>query len=297
MFRHLLVPLDGSRLAEAALPAAAYLAHVLDADVTLIHVIERGAPHEIHGDRHLTTPSEAEDYLAEVAERTFPPTVHVTQHVHTAAVDDVVRSIVTHVGEFVPDLVVMCTHGSGGLRGWLFGSIAQQVVALNTIPVLLVRPNTAAAATFACRQILVPLDGDPEHESSIAVAAWLAATCDAALQLATVIPTYRTLSGQDAAAGIYLPGTMSALLDLTEEEASRYLRRHVVGLQTQGLTASAHVARGDPASCIVNRALRLGADLIILATHGKAGMTAFWEGSVASKVALRSPVPLLLMQV
>ena len=60
MFKHLLVPLDGSPLAEAALPAAAYLAQKLGASVTLLHVIEQDAPQEIHGERHLTDPDEAQ---------------------------------------------------------------------------------------------------------------------------------------------------------------------------------------------------------------------------------------------
>ena len=64
MFRHLLVPLDGSRLAESALPAAGELAHRLGASVTLLHVLEPTAPPTVHGDRHLRSPAEAEGYLA-----------------------------------------------------------------------------------------------------------------------------------------------------------------------------------------------------------------------------------------
>ena len=59
MFKHLLVPLDGSKLSESALPAAVHLAQALDASVTLIHVIEKDAPREVHKDRHLTDPEEA----------------------------------------------------------------------------------------------------------------------------------------------------------------------------------------------------------------------------------------------
>ena len=72
MFKHLLVPLDGSHLAEAALPAAACLAEHLGASITLIHIIERDVSGEIHGERHLKTPAEANAYLEAVAGRTFP---------------------------------------------------------------------------------------------------------------------------------------------------------------------------------------------------------------------------------
>ena len=78
MFKHLLVPLDGSQLAEAALPAAAYLAQKLDATVTLVHIIEHDAPAEVHGERHLTNADEANAYLTEVARRAFPPGVHTS---------------------------------------------------------------------------------------------------------------------------------------------------------------------------------------------------------------------------
>ena len=61
MLKHLLVPLDGSRLAEAALPAASFVAGRLGARVTLLHVIERDAPQEIHGERQLSEPEEAAD--------------------------------------------------------------------------------------------------------------------------------------------------------------------------------------------------------------------------------------------
>lgn len=67
MFKHLLVPLDGSRLAESALLAAASLAQNLGASVTLIHIIECDAPVEVHSDRHLANPDEAVDYLKDIS--------------------------------------------------------------------------------------------------------------------------------------------------------------------------------------------------------------------------------------
>src|SRR5512133_3182860 len=129
MIKNILVPLDGSRLAEAAIPAASRLAEALGAAVTLIHVIEHNAPQEIHGERHLTNPEDALQYLFGLAQQGFPANVHVNQHVHTSEVEDVARSIVEHAGEFAPDLIVMCAHGRGGFRDILVGSIAQQVIA------------------------------------------------------------------------------------------------------------------------------------------------------------------------
>ena len=296
MFKHLLVPLDGSRLAEAALPAAAHLAEALKATVTLIHVIERHAPQAVHADRHLADPASARAYLTEVASRAFPPGVRVEQHVHTAEVRDVAQSIVEHAAELeAPDLIVMCTHGHA-LRQWVSGSIAQQVIGLGQTPVLLVRPPPEGAApAFACRRILLPLDAVPLHESCIPVAQDLAAACGAPLHLLMVIPTLKTLPAERAAAGRLLPGAMRAALDLAQEEAATYLRKNLECLQAAGLTVTTDVRCGDPATVIAEAVDAVHADMVVLATHGKAGTEAFWSGSVAAKVISHVTVPVLLV--
>jgi nucleotide-binding universal stress UspA family protein len=298
IFRHLLVPLDGSRLAEAALPAAACLAESLGAQVTLVHVIEEKAPQQVHGEHHLAHPDEADAYLEEVAGRAFPAGVAVDCHVHTIEVSDVADSLTEHAAELGPDLIVMCTHGRGGLRTWLWGSIAQQVIARGTTPVLLIQPDShGQAPPFACKRLLVPLDGDPEHEQGLAVAADLAQACGAALHLLAVVHTLGTLPGQQAATARLLPVATSILLDMTEEGAEEFLRQKVLLLQPWGLSLAVQVCRGDPAAAIVRTAQKAKADLVVLGTHGKAGLDAFWAGSVAAQVSSRSRVPLLLVPV
>jgi len=296
MFKHLLVPLDGSRLAETALPAAACLAQTLNATVTLVHVIERKAPQEVHGERHLTDPVEARVYLDEVRGRAALAGLRVEQHVHTSEVSNVARSIVEHVGELAPDLIIMCSHGRGGLRGLLFGNIAQQVIALGTTPVLLVRPEAHRTATsFTCRLLLAPLDGIPAHEEGLCVGAALAKACGAALHLAMVVPTAGSLVGERAATGQFLPGATAAVLEMAQQGGEEYLGHHVAQLKASGLSVTAEVSRGDPTTAIVNLVRRVGADIIILGTHGKTGMDALWAGSVAPKLAGRTHVPLLLV--
>ncbi len=301
MFKHLLVPLDGSQLAEAALPAAAYMAQALGARVTLVHVIERRPPQEIHGERHLSAPGEAESYLAGVADRAFPEGAHVEWHVHSNEVRDVARSLAQHVEELGPDLIVMCTHGRGGLRNWLLGSIAQQVIALGTTPVLLVQPEgSGESPVFVCERLLVPLDGNPEHEQGLDVAVDLAHGCGADLHLMMVVHTLGTLPGERAATARLLPGATSLLLDMSEEGAEQLLHQKVAQLRSSDLPTTpmtVEVSRGDPALAIVRTAQRVQADVVVLGTHGKAGLDAFWSGSVAPQVASRSRVPLLLVPV
>jgi nucleotide-binding universal stress UspA family protein len=297
MFTHLLVPLDGSSLAEQALPAAAYLAQRLPVRITLLHLIERNPPSEIHHERHLTNAAEASAYLQDIKQRAFSPEVPVECHVHTAEIDDVARSIVDHINELAPDLIVMCTHGQGGLRRRLFGSKAQQVIALNNTPVLLIPPKPQAPATFDCTRIVVPLDGNTEHEQGLRVAIDLARLCQAAQHLVFVIPTVDRLAGEDLATGRYLPHTMAAILDMQQEEAAEYLGCHVVDLRKAGLTVTAEVARGEAVPAIVAAVNRTHADVIVMGTHGKTGMDAFWSGSLTPVIIDHSPVPLLLVPI
>ena len=298
MFKHILIPLDGSLLAEAVLPAGSYLAGVCGSLVTLLHVIERDAPQEVHGERHLHDAGEAGEYLDEVARRFFPADMRVERHVHSDGVTDVAAGIALHVGEFAPDLILMCTHGRGGLRGFIFGRIANRVVKLGTRPVLLIPPHAAGIVpAFTCRRLLVALDGNPAHEDSLRVAQSLALSCRAELLLLMVVPTAGNLSGEEAATAVMLPGATAALLDLAEQEAEQYLRRHQSSLQSAGVTVSTGVLRGNPVTDIINTAERTETDLIVMATHGKTGIEAFWSRSAAPNVAARAMIPLLLVPV
>jgi nucleotide-binding universal stress UspA family protein len=295
MFKHILVPLDGSKLAEAALPVAASLAKTLKAPVTLLHVIEQDAPEEVHRDRHLTNPAEAEAYLAQTANTAFPEKVKVDWHVHTAAVADVARSIVDHsADEFQPDLILLCAHGNGGMHDLFFGNIAQQVAAASGTPVMLIKPMETKTP-FKIKRILVPLDNESVHDEAIPIAKLLAKACKAQLDLLCVIPTLGTLSGEQAASGNLMPATTTAYLDMTEEIAREHFQAHLDEFQSLGLSATAEIARGDPAPVISKTAETNSANLIIFGTHGRLGLDALWNRSVTAGVARRTQIPLLLV--
>lgn len=297
MFKHILLPLDGSQLAESALPVVAYLANKLKAQVTLLHIIEKNAPASIHGQHHLTNEDEACQYLQNIAEKAFSPELTVYRHVHTEEVSKVSQSIVQHSDELEPDLIVMCAHGEGGLRDVVVGSIAQQVIASGTIPVLLLQPEKDAAEFSSFERILVALDGNPEHESGYVLAAELAAELGAAVHLIQVVPTLSTLNPKQSATGTLLPKTTAALLEIDEDNASEYLEEKITRLLKAGVTVSAEVERGDPARQVVQSADTQNSQLIVLGTHGKSGMNAFWAGSVAPKIVEQTHRPILLVPV
>jgi nucleotide-binding universal stress UspA family protein len=298
MLKHILVPIDGSLMAEAALPVASLLAEKLRARVTLIHVVEKDAPDEVHGQPHLKRPQDAEEYLRQVAKRSFSKQVEVECHVHTNEVDDVAASIVAHADELSLDLVVMCSHGRGAALHLFLGSIAQKVISRGTTPVLITHPDAEGKPpAFACRHILVPLDDDPEHAEALPVSKEIARACASTLHLAFVIPDLGTLSGGTALASRMLPGTTKRALELTTQDAEKYFRGLEEELQREGFQSSAHVLRGDPAKVIVEAAQLPEIDLVILGTHGRTGMDAFWSGSVAHRICSQSRVPLLLVPV
>jgi len=300
MYRRILVPLDGSKLAEAALPPAIFLARALGAQLTLLHLVESRAADTVHGDRHLTEAGEAEAYLGELAVRPELAGLPVVHHVDSEPSRGVVAGIVQHEGELAPDLIVMCSHGRGGLRKLLFGSIPQQVIAAGVTPVVLVKPRPGAEwSPYACRELLVPLDGDPAHEDGLLAAERLAAAISARLRLLSVVRGESDLSGRHAVTGRFLPGTSRALAQLDSEERLRYLRGVTERLRADrpGLDTSSEVRRGEPAETIVTEAAGGGADLIVLATHGKAGSEAFWAGSIAALVLEKTALPVLLVPV
>jgi nucleotide-binding universal stress UspA family protein len=296
MFKHIVVPLDGSELSEAALSAACFIARILNSSVTLVHIIEEKPPGTVHGTRHLTGADEAGAYLAEVARTAFPASVAVDTHVHNAPARDVARGIVKHRDEFDYDLVIMCTHGQRGLRRILLGSIAQQVVASGSVPVLLINPeHSRRDQVFSCEALLVPLDGNPANERGLDIAERIAGAAGARLHLLSVVPTWTTLTGRHATTGRFSPTTTDAVLGLTADHIRAYLAGLTARLERSGITAASEVVTGNIVSLIVQEAGERGAGIIVLGTHGTKGVDAFWAQSIAARVLQKTNIPLLLI--
>ena len=292
-----LVPLDGSRLAESVLPVVQQVASRFHAQVTLLHIVEKHPPTVIHGEPHLTSVAQAQAYLEEIATRLRSSAIPVEIHVHRDKEDDVARSIVQHSQEMNADLVIMCTHGHGGLRELLFGSNAQRALQLGTQSILLLFPREDGSAyPINLQRILVPLDGTAAHEPALPAAIAIARAFSAELHLVLVIPTLATLSGEQAVPGLLLPSTMRAILDLSQQDAADYLEQAVARCQAEGVVAQAEVLRGDIVPTVLALAERLNVDLIVLASHGRAGLDALLTGSVASRIAGRRIRPLLLVR-
>lgn len=296
MFRHLLVPLDGSHLAEAVLPVAAAVARALGARVTLQHVVEPAAPPTVHGDVHLTAEAEALAYLERIAARLAGEGVHAAVQVDYGA--DVSLTIARRAAESGADLIVLCTHGSGGMRAMLFGRVAEQVLARGVTPVLLLAPAAAQRdGAFAVRRLLVSLDGSAMAEAALPAAMDLARGFAAEVLVVMVVPTVATMTDDRAAAARLMPTAGAALLDAEAARAAEYLDGVRGRLSREGVTATVVVERGEPVRVLLDRLARPDVDLMVMATHGRSGVSAVWAGSVASRVVAHAPRPLLLVRI
>ena len=185
-FDRILVPLDGSHLAEAVLPVAGSLADRLGARLLLLHVLEREPPDAIHGEPHLRTMTEAQRYLDVHAERIRCVDAAVDVHVHERQVTDVAAAIDRHAHEFDAGLIAMCAHGRTNLRHRLMGSIAERILRGGSVPILLRTVRHANDWEYRLRNLLVPIDFGHDVDAALAPTRLLAAAYQAAVTLLAV---------------------------------------------------------------------------------------------------------------
>ncbi|MEX2314510.1 MAG: universal stress protein [Thermomicrobiales bacterium] len=296
--RRMLVPLDGSRLAEVTLPLSVAIAAAAGAALTLLHVLERHPPPMVHGEPHLRDLTTSEDYLRALAARWGRSGMTIANHVHPNPQADVARSIVEHADELNADLIALATHGSGGIRGFLFGSIAQQVLRQGRRPVLLVRPRAGsrlAVAETRLRVIIVPLDGTSDAERALPMAMALAKATGARLHLVRIVPTVGHVHGPASAAAMLTPSATAALLDLEYQAARDDLQALAQQLTAIGDVA-VEVRRGDVLDELEHVVGERGADLIVISTHGHRGIEGFLTGSLGARLLGKLEQPVLLVR-
>ncbi len=263
---------------------ARYLAERLQATLILFHVVEKDSPNEIHGQHHLREVAEARAYLDQLAKQLSSPEVTVLHDVHEVQEVGVAQTIRDHAEELHADLIVLCAHGTGGLRDMIFGSIAQQVIRQGTVPVFFIRPDTVEDEDFPpIHQILLPLDGSKAHEIAIPVAVFLAAKCEAKIRLLTVVPTPDTLPVKRAITGRVSPRATTLTLDNSAQQAEQYLHEVTQELATQGAQVSGVVLRGNAESRLIETIAAEAIDLVVMATHGTNAIDARWEGSLTPR--------------
>lgn len=289
----IVVPLDGSQLAERALPYAERLARATAGQVMLVRAAELFLPagEECIESEHPFV-AEARAYLQRVAEKLRGAGVPVDTAVpYGQPIDE----IVALVNSRHADLVVMATHGRSGVGRWLYGSVADVIMRQSPVPVVLVPPDTSppTARTWPSR-ILVPLDGSTLAELVLGPASAVAVRTRAELVLVQVVP-WPPYVFPDAA----------GIVTLQPEEllatAHSYLQDVAQRLEdsqdpTEMRVHCRAVLRGSVAASIAHLAEEEQADLIAMTTHGRGGLQRMVLGSVAAGTLRHAAKPLLLVR-
>jgi nucleotide-binding universal stress UspA family protein len=288
-FTRILVPLDGSRLAEAVLPAACSVAHKLGARLLLLHVLEREPPTTVHGEPHLGDEPEALAYVERHAESLRGRGIAVDVHVHERPVGDVAAAIDRHAHELEADLIAMCAHGRTNLRSRVVGSIAERILRGGSIPILLRTVRGPEAASFDLRRLLVPLDFGHDVDAALDAARALARPYGASVTLLSALepasPPARMLPGTSALTReLDLEALHRRLGEIAEE-----LRRDIEDVQTI-------VDERGPTEAIIAAGDALPADLIVLVTDAHGGLSAWYGPSTAQRLLARPALTLLLIK-
>ena len=296
-FRSILVPLDGSQFAEQALPLAAEVAK-RGGGKLLLALVHQLPPNPVDtatvnmfNHAEFATRKAELTYLERYADQIRKAGIEVGSAVTLEG--PTVSSLVEYVHDACIDLVVMATHGRGGIeRAWL-GSVADQLIRNLHVPVLLVRPPEHGTSTAKGQgQILVPVDESALAEESLDPAVKMAGLWDSEISLIQVVPPVAL--AQDA----MLPVSSAydeELTGLRRDEAQAYVERVAAKIRERGLRASGVAIVGvRVADSILSVAHPEQVSLIVLATHGRGGLQRLALGSVADKLVRGADVPVLV---
>ena len=287
MLRRILVPLDGSTLAERALTAATGIARRSGSDVRLLCVVE-SASVVVTSDSVIADRARAELYLQAMSAHAPVGVGDVSTSVREGWVADEIEA---EADAFDADLIVMSTHGRGGLsRIWL-GSVADRCIRSCGRPVLLVRADTdPALLELPVTRVVVPLDGTLLAEAALPLATTIARSFGAPALLLRAAPYIGTIGAPDDPASEDLAARS---FEERSREATTYLEGQTLRLQGEGIEATASVL-ADPgiAEAIAERA---PGDLVVMSTHATGGWDRAAFGSVADKVVRTATCPVLVV--
>ncbi len=296
MLGRIIVPLDGSELAERALPHAEALARLTGAQVLPARAVQRStvpAIERVHAETERVL--EARKYLDDVA---YELPIHEIPNERGVAElvppdMDTADWILEQVRSRGGDLIAMSTSGRSGLGRLILGSTAEKVLARTPVPVLLVRAWEPEPAPIGAHPtLLVPLDGSPFAEEALRPATALVAPIGGRLVLLHAAPTRTT--------ALTLPKEIRVPPPDSEDESGhdieKYLESIVGDLGAEGTVAEVEIRSGDAVEAIVAAACEHGANLIVMATRGRTGVSLAILGSVADGMLRRGAVPLLLVR-
>jgi nucleotide-binding universal stress UspA family protein len=301
MLRTILIPTDGSALAERALPVALDIArrtggsvHVVRAHASIAVAIAAAegamlsAPVQAADEALRTRAREDTASLASRVGREWA--ARITPHVEDGNPGHVICEVAERIGA---DLIVMTTHGEGGFEpGWL-GSVTDFVIRHSHRPVLALPANDAHGdAPLTPRSILITLDGSATSEAILPLAREIAIIFGAQVELVRIVSPY--IPG-DVASALTAGMPDEFGIDSVSARAKDSLDRHAAHLRADGLEVTSTL-RVDlsPTRSLLEHVRESRPDCIAIATQGR-GLSRVFVGSVADKMIRSAARPVLVL--
>lgn len=299
MFNHILVPLDGSSLAECVLPHVVALARAFGSKVTLLQVVEQPtseiSTRFVDPLRWNLVKSEAEAYLNGAAQRLQ----ELNLPVETAVVEgSPAERVILFARENRVDLIILSSHGRSGLSGWNVSSVVQKILLRSYLPTMIIRayhPTTTSLTELRYRRILVPLDCSQRAECVLPVVSSLADYHDPKIHIVHVV--------QRVTIPLRMPQTRedSELVDQVTQRSREAAAQYLSQIQPKMISAAFDVRTCVSVSDNVPATLHEMAeeqrvDLVVLSAHGKTFVPKWPFGGATINFIAYGTKPLLIVQ-
>ncbi len=291
MFDKILVPLDGSELAEVTLWYAEGLAGRMRSAITLLIVL---SPEDLKS-RYMY-----DCYIKEIANRTKANAEErgAGKKEGEIKVDyeilkgDAAEEIVDYADKARINLIIMSTQGRSGVRRWALGNVANKVLRATGKPVLLIRAKGAKPDVYRDRlvKVLVPVDGSKESESILRYVTYMATELD--LEVTLFHAWVRKSEDFPLTGGV-------EQINQVRKGREGYIKRMETRLKGKGVNVNSvfkEVLTGGAAEEIIKLAEEGDFSMVAMATHGRSGLGRWIFGSNAEKVLEVGSTPLLLVR-
>jgi nucleotide-binding universal stress UspA family protein len=299
MFNPILVPLDGSLLAECVLSHAVAIARAFDAKAMLLRVLDKNQQcistqlfdllnWQIHK-------AEAAQYLGKIDLRLQQSGLRTEATVQEGLVAESIIEFAQNQGM---KLIILSSHGHSGVSPWGISSVAQKIILSAPTSVLIVRAHQLASSELveqSYRQILVPLDGSLRAENVLPTTAHLARFHNSQIHVVHVVTTPEMAR--------QLPPVQedvelsNRIVARNREESIRYLEQVRLSSPLNGIPVQTHLLTSDNAPAALHVLVEQeNIDLVTLSAHGYSGNNQWPYGSMVNNFILYSKVPLLIVQ-
>jgi len=297
MFDTILVPLDGSQLADCVLPHVVAIARPFDSAITLLRMLEKN---------HAGTSAQLFDllnwqinktrsalYLDKIQARLESSNIRVQTEVREGLIAEGITEYAQNQGM---KLIILSSHGRHGLTQWGISSVTQKTILSAQTSLLIVRAHAGELTEAPVyRNILVPLDGSQRAENVLPIITQLASFHKSQIHLVQVIQTPEMARQMPPAReDIELS---NRIVERNREEAERYLEQLKLRSYLEGITVQTHLIASDNAAAALHQlAEQENIDLVALSAHGYSGNHQWPYGSMVNNFIMYGKVSLLIVQ-